>query len=175
MRGGDKARVRRVTRVRALRPAIRLAVTAVQAARKAFRSLSGTKPKGVHALPVTPDGRMVLVKLTYAPGWRLPGGGRSAEEAAEEAILRELREEIGLTGHDRAEKVSGWDEDWGGRNAPGALFILRGVTYRPPSFSLEIDAIGEFPVDQLPAGLSRVTRAQIAAAMPQLRGPQEAI
>src|SRR3954470_455052 len=52
---------------------------------------------GVHAVALTPEGRIVLVKLRYAPGWRLPGGGMQAREDPREAVLRELREEIGMT------------------------------------------------------------------------------
>lgn len=46
---------------------------------------------------VEQDGKLVLVRHSYAPGWRLPGGGVRRGEPAEEAVLRELREEIGLT------------------------------------------------------------------------------
>ena len=45
---------------------------------------------------------MILVKLRYAPGWRLPGGGRADDEDPCEAALRELREEIGMTAHGKA-------------------------------------------------------------------------
>ena len=52
---------------------------------------------GAHALAFTPEGRIILVRLRYAPGWRLPGGGRSEREDPKHAVLRELREEIGMT------------------------------------------------------------------------------
>ena len=54
---------------------------------------------GAHAIALTPNGRLILVKLWYAPGWRMPGGGRDAAEPAADAALRELREEIGMTSH----------------------------------------------------------------------------
>ena len=53
--------------------------------------------RGVHAVALTPERRIVLVRLRYAPGWRLPGGGLDAGEDLERAALRELREEIGIT------------------------------------------------------------------------------
>ena len=31
---------------------------------------------GAHALALTPARKVILVRLRYAPGWRLPGGGR---------------------------------------------------------------------------------------------------
>ena len=32
--------------------------------------------RGVHAVALTPERRIVLVRLRYAPGWRLPGAHR---------------------------------------------------------------------------------------------------
>jgi 8-oxo-dGTP pyrophosphatase MutT (NUDIX family) len=46
---------------------------------------------------VEQGGKVVLVRHSYAPGWRLPGGGVRRGEPPEDAVLRELREEIGLT------------------------------------------------------------------------------
>jgi ADP-ribose pyrophosphatase YjhB (NUDIX family) len=43
------------------------------------------------------DGKVLLVRHSYVPGWLLPGGGVARAEAAEHAVLREMKEEIGLT------------------------------------------------------------------------------
>ncbi|MGW4624587.1 NUDIX hydrolase [Streptomyces sp. SID7982] len=42
-----------------------------------------------------PLGRILLVNPTYKPGWDLPGGMAEANEPPEEAVKRELREELG--------------------------------------------------------------------------------
>ncbi|MFF7155293.1 NUDIX domain-containing protein [Streptomyces sp. NPDC008139] len=42
------------------------------------------------------EGRVLLVKPTYKPGWDLPGGMAEANEAPDDAARRELREELGL-------------------------------------------------------------------------------
>src|SRR5687768_2786550 len=73
--------------------------------RLAPRKVTGSGRSGVHAVPVTGQGKVVLVRLTYAPGWRVPGGGRKRGEAPEAAILRELREEIGLLSHGAIERL----------------------------------------------------------------------
>jgi ADP-ribose pyrophosphatase YjhB (NUDIX family) len=43
------------------------------------------------------DGKVLLVRHTYVSGWLLPGGGVARGEPAQDAILREMREEIGMT------------------------------------------------------------------------------
>ncbi|HEY0283191.1 MAG TPA: NUDIX domain-containing protein [Rhizomicrobium sp.] len=45
---------------------------------------------------VEQGGRLVLVRHSYAAGWHLPGGGVRRGEPPEAAMLRELKEELGL-------------------------------------------------------------------------------
>jgi 8-oxo-dGTP pyrophosphatase MutT (NUDIX family) len=51
---------------------------------------------GVNAIVDADGGKVVLVRQTYMQGLHLPGGGVSAGEPPADAIIRELREEIGL-------------------------------------------------------------------------------
>ncbi len=58
-------------------------------------------PKVAVAAVVIKDGRVVLVKRKYPPSagkWSLPGGHVELGERLEDAVLRELKEETGLTG-----------------------------------------------------------------------------
>jgi len=91
--------------------------------------------EGVHAIPVTPAGRIVLVRLTYAEGWRLPGGGRKRGAPALEGPLRELREEIGLGVYASAERL---DDSLG-----SAVFLIHGVEYAPRQ-TWEVEEVREF-------------------------------
>ena len=52
---------------------------------------------GVSAIVDDEAGRILLVRHSYQPGWHLPGGGVGAAEPPAEAILRELKEEVGLS------------------------------------------------------------------------------
>ena len=60
------------------------------------RALMSPVDFGVAAL-VEQGGKVVLVRHSYKSGWLLPGGAVGHGEPPGEAILRELREEIGLT------------------------------------------------------------------------------
>jgi len=57
---------------------------------------------GVAGAVMDEQGRVLLVRQTYMPGWRLPGGGVGRGEPPDAAVRRELHEEIGLTGGDVA-------------------------------------------------------------------------
>ncbi|HTW36122.1 MAG TPA: NUDIX domain-containing protein [Rhizomicrobium sp.] len=51
---------------------------------------------GVSAIVDDDAGQVLLVRHSYQPGWHLPGGGVGAAEPPALAILRELKEEVGL-------------------------------------------------------------------------------
>jgi 8-oxo-dGTP pyrophosphatase MutT (NUDIX family) len=123
---------------------------------------------GVHGIPITPEGKIVLVMLSYAKGWRLPGGGRKPDEDSGKAMLRELREEIGLTGYASLEQVGDFTHRPDYRRGEASLFIIRGVTYRP-RWSLEVKQVGEFAVDALPPATAAITHQLLALARTKLR------
>lgn len=105
---------------------------------------------GAHALALTAERKLVLVRLRYAPGWRVPGGGRRPDEPAHEAALRELREEIGLLDHGGIRLAAELEEDVDFKRDLAALLIVEDVRYAPPRWSLEIEEVAEFHLDALP-------------------------
>jgi len=147
--------------------------------RFAMRSLRGlqrirwffTRPRtrGAHAVAITAEGAIILVRLRYVGGWRLPGGGIEPAEEPAAAVIRELREEIGLTSYGAVHLVGTYEQVIQFRRDRSTLFLVTEVTYAP-SWSWEVEAITESRPDALPRALSSRARAWIEAALPLLPG-----
>jgi len=122
---------------------------------------------GAHALALTPEGQVILVRLRYAPGWRLPGGGRGEHEDPRDAVLRELREEIGLVSHGEVQLAAELEEAPDFKRDLAALLVVRDVRYRP-RWSWEVEQVIEAPLDALPADLSPRVTSWLEALRPSL-------
>ena len=123
---------------------------------------------GAHAIALTSARRLVLVKLRYAPGWRLPGGGREANEPAVDAALRELSEEIGMTAHGQTDLACELEESTNFRRDNCSIVIVRDVEYRPKRWSWEVEAVQEVLLNDLPSDLSPQTRRWLKEVEPHL-------
>jgi 8-oxo-dGTP pyrophosphatase MutT (NUDIX family) len=137
---------------------VRIVFTSLHGIRRLLWAASGAGRDGVHAVPLTARGNVVLVRLTYAPGWRLPGGGRKRGEDPQAAMLRELREEIGLAAHGAVERLEDVRPDHG----ESALFLVRDVVYSP-RLSLEVEEVGEFDPADPPEDAAAWTRQTLEA------------
>jgi len=121
---------------------------------------------GVRAM-LLEEGRVLLVKHTYLPGWYLPGGGVEAGETFADALSREIAEEAGakltaepqLFGIYRNTKVD--------RRDHVALFVCRDweQAEEPPVPNREIAALRRFPVDALPDDATPATRARLGEVL----------
>ena len=143
-------------------PPLRLAMTAAHKLMKAGWFVRRPRTFGAHGIALTPERRIVLVRLRYAPGWRVPGGGRAAGEDPKEAALRELREEIGMTVHGRVRLACELEEAVDFKRDLAAIVVVEDVSYRPHRWSWEVEKVGEFDLGALPSGLSGPTRRWIA-------------
>jgi 8-oxo-dGTP pyrophosphatase MutT (NUDIX family) len=135
----------------------------LQTARRAIWSITKPDVYGAHAIALTPAGKIILVKLSYAAGWHLPGGGRKAGESAEQNVVRELTEEIGMTAHTGLQDAYETTEGRDFRRDHASVFIARNVEYQPRRWSVEIEEVIEVDFDALPADLSRRARRWIGA------------
>lgn len=98
-----------------------------------LRALGAPVTFGVNAIVEDGEGRVLLVKQSYTRGWLLPGGGVGLGEDPVKAILRELREEIGLESSAPPEFMSLFTRKLGWTTNLIALYRVREAkfTFRP--------------------------------------------
>lgn len=118
---------------------------------------------GVRGAVFDADGRILLVRHSYVPGWYMPGGGVEPGEAMHAALDRELIEEggIALTGPARLFGLY-----WNARASPRdhvALYVCRNWEQaQPPPRTMEIVDSGFFHPDALPEETTDATRRRLA-------------
>jgi len=118
---------------------------------------------GVRGCVVDAEGRILLVRHSYTPGWHFPGGGVETGQTVEEALAVELREEahVAMTG---APVFCGLYLN--ALTSPRdhvALFLVEAFAQTSPFVpTREILEVAFFPRDALPDGVTRGTRARIA-------------
>jgi 8-oxo-dGTP pyrophosphatase MutT (NUDIX family) len=113
---------------------------------------------GVRALLVE-QSQITLVQHRYLDGWYLPGGGVKPHETPEQAIRREVHEEIGtaLGSLD----LFGVYTNFEGRSDHIVVFRC-GDMMRAERHSWEVTRVAAFALDQLPETTSPGTRRRIA-------------
>jgi 8-oxo-dGTP pyrophosphatase MutT (NUDIX family) len=144
-------------------PLLRIPLTAVHKLLQAGWFIRRPRTYGAHAIALTPERKIILVKLRYAPGWRVPGGGRRRDETAESAGIRELSEEIGMSSHGRIRLACELEERVTFKRDLAALLIVEDVLYSPRRWSWEVQDVSEFSLDALPADTSSPTLRWIDA------------
>jgi 8-oxo-dGTP diphosphatase len=125
------------------------------------------------AAAVVPDnqGRVLLVKHGYGRlNWELPGGAAEEGESIVETVLREVREEMGLSVE--AERMTGVYYD-PARDAHHFVFLCCPLdeTREPRPDGEEITAASYYHPDSLPRPISDFTVRRIEDALSGPAGP----
>lgn len=118
---------------------------------------------GAQGAIIDGEGRVMLVRHSYRPGWWFPGGGVEWGETLEAALAREIEEEVGVTATEPPE-LHGVFANFA--NFPGdhiAVFVVRHWR-RQDSHSVprEIAEWGLFRPDDLPPLTDIGTRKRLA-------------
>ena len=128
---------------------------------------------GARGMVIDGDGRVLLVRHTYTPGWLFPGGGVEFGETIETALGRELSEEANVTLTARPELFGIYSND---SIYPGdhvALYLVRHWTQsHMPEPNREIAEVGLFAPDRLPETTTAGTRRRLAELTGGPRSPE---
>lgn len=117
---------------------------------------------GVRGLACDGAGRVLLVRHTYARGWRLPGGGVEHGEIAAEALVREMAEEGGVAAADAPLLLGVFANHASFKNDHILLYRIGAWTPCAPLANNEIAERGFFALDALPQDATKGTRRRLA-------------
>lgn len=118
---------------------------------------------GAQGAVIDAEGRVLLVRHGYRPGWWFPGGGVEWGETVETALARELKEEVGvtLTGRPSLHGIFSNNASFPGDHI--AVFVVRQFERRGGYVKRgEIAEAAMFALDDLPRQIDSGTRARIA-------------
>lgn len=128
---------------------------------------------GVRALVRDGEGRVLLVRHSYIPGWYMPGGGVERGETARHALRRELDEEAGIMLNDESPRLIGLYANFREfKSDHVALYLVEPHQYeRVVRTSFEISDYGFFALDDLPDEISPATRMRLTEVAQGLPAP----
>ena len=107
------------------------------------------------------DGKIVLVRHTYQPGWQFPGGGVKWGESLQAAAAREAREEAGVRLLGQPSLFGIYHNLSEGKSDHVALFLSEDFVLEQPTDQWEIHSCVAFRLDELPTDLGAGYRRRV--------------
>lgn len=132
----------------------------VQPLRRFYWWLVRPETRGVRAILISHDGKIILVRHKYQEGWFLPGGKTSGDESDEDALRRELGEELGVKTISNFEKLGEYNNTYEYKRDTVIVFVVREFTHES-KIHFEIEEYRLFDPRMLPEKVSPGTRRRI--------------
>jgi ADP-ribose pyrophosphatase YjhB (NUDIX family) len=139
-----------------------LLMTTANGVRRVWWKLRRPLAVGAAGLVVDRDGRVLLVRQSYATRrWTLPGGGVKKGETLADCARRELREEVGVVAGPEAVELLGLYANFKqGKSDHIAVYVIR-EWEREAVNDIEISNAEFFSPDELPDPMSGAVRRRI--------------
>jgi ADP-ribose pyrophosphatase YjhB (NUDIX family) len=119
---------------------------------------------GVRAIVRDGEGRVLLVRHTYVPGWYLPGGAVDPGESVGDALTRELLEEANVRIIGPPRLLAIYFNPRAGSDHVALFEVTQFEQTSPKLADHEIVEARFFPLDALPEATTASTRARLAGA-----------
>ena len=116
---------------------------------------------GVHTLVEDTNGRVLLIRHTYRPGWMFPGGGVNKWERFDQAAIRETREEAGVA-IEALDGMVGLYANFNRLRCDHVALFRASRWQSVPVRSVEIAEAGFFPRGDLPPETTSATLRRLA-------------
>jgi 8-oxo-dGTP pyrophosphatase MutT (NUDIX family) len=126
-----------------------------------FLRLSRGMTLGSRTAVIDGEGRFLLVKHTYTPGWIFPGGGVERGEDCEAAARREIEEEACVIAKGALQLVGIFNNDNEMRGDHLLFYVLREFEHHPFKPTLEIADAQFFHPSELPQRMNGGSRRRI--------------
>ncbi len=122
---------------------------------------------GTRAMVRDDEGRILLVRHTYVPGWAFPGGGVERGETAEQALAHELKDEAGVILNARPRLFALYANNAGFPGDHIAFYLVEPGTWERIDWkpNREIADARFFPPDALPEDLTPGTARRMAEVL----------
>jgi ADP-ribose pyrophosphatase YjhB (NUDIX family) len=108
-----------------------------------------SNPAPTVSVTIVRDGKYLLAKRAVEPHkgtWDILGGFIEAGESAEEAAVRELKEEIGLNTQVKAYLGTTWDT-YAGQPSMIVMFLMETLDEKQPAAADDVEALEWFSLD----------------------------
>lgn len=143
-------------------PVHRALLQMVHHIRHRWRKWRKAELRGCSVIISNSAGDILMLRHSYGPDvWAFPGGGIARGEAASDAAIREVREELGVD-LDEVEPVATLQEEISGSPQTAYLFAARSDAPPTPD-RREIVEARYFAPDALPDTIGKVSASRLAA------------